>query len=220
MTEERSEQEFQDKEQKQDVLDIHDAVLREQELPEEGEERGPWWLYVIILGTFAFGFFYMGFYFGEFSFRPHVLYTQPAAQQQQAPEQQLTLMERGEQVYGRVCQSCHQSDGQGQEGIYPTLSNSPIATGNPDKFVSVILHGLRGELVRDGTTYNGNMPPWGEQLSNREIAAVATYVRSNFNNSAGEVDSSIVNEVRTNIERTSQWTIDELNQQFAGSNQP
>lgn len=214
MTEERSEQEFRDKEQKQDVLDIHDAVLREQELPEEGEERGPWWLYVIIVGTFAFSFFYMGFYFGEFSFRPHVLYTQPAAQKQQAPKEQLSLIEKGEQVYGRVCQSCHQSDGRGQEGIYPSLSNSPIATGNPQKFVSIIIDGLQGELERGDVTYNGNMPPWGEQLSDREISAVVTYVRSNFENSAGKVDTSVVKDVRSNIERTSQWTIDELNQQF------
>lgn len=214
MAEEKKEQEFGDPKRQEDVLEIHDAVLREQELPEEGEERGPWWLYVIILATFAFGFFYMGFYFGEFSFRPHVLYTQPTTGQAEAPKEELTLVEQGERVYGRVCQTCHQSDGNGQEGVFPSLAGSPVVTGKPEKFAALIINGLQGELIRDGVTYNGNMPPWGDQLSDKEIAAVVSFVRTSFDNEAGEVEPQLVEQTRADLERTSQWTIEELNEHY------
>ena len=216
MAEKTDKQEFKDSESRKDVLEIHDSLLREQELPDEGEERGPWWLYATIMLTFAFGFFYMGYYFGEFSHRPHVLYQQPAGAGEAAQQQEeLTVMEQGKRVYGRVCQACHQADGKGQSGVFPTLAGSPVVTGEGNRFAALLLHGMQGELVRDGETYNGNMPAWGNQLSDEEVAAVMTYVRSSFGNDAGEVPPETVKDVRENVDRTSQWTIEELNEFFS-----
>ncbi|MDZ7682693.1 MAG: hypothetical protein U5J63_13515 [Fodinibius sp.] len=52
---------FDDEEQQKGIMDVRDALFRESPLPEEGMEQGPWWLYAVIIVTFAFGFFYIGF---------------------------------------------------------------------------------------------------------------------------------------------------------------
>lgn len=195
-----------------DIYNIHEASFREQKLPEEGNERGPWWLYAIIMATFAFGFFYMGFYFGEFSAQPHMLYKQPVskAASEKAQPNELTKMQLGENVYGRVCQTCHQANGKGVEGAFPSLYNAPLVTGSGKTLAAVILHGLQGKLQRDDGVYNGVMPPWKEQLSDKEIAAVATFVRQKFENSASEVSADTVQSVRQQHDRSVQWTEQEL----------
>jgi cbb3-type cytochrome c oxidase subunit III len=50
--------------------------------------------------------------------------------------------------------------------------------------IATIVNGRSGPLVVNGTTYNGKMPTWKGQMSNADIAAVATYVRSAWGNKA------------------------------------
>jgi mono/diheme cytochrome c family protein len=206
---------FDDEEQQKGIIDIHDASFREQPLPEEGMERGPWWLYAVIIVTFAFGFFYIGFYWGEFSYQPHVLYQAPKPEQTEAVAvEELRPMVLGEQVYGRVCTACHQNNGMGTSGAFPPLADTDYVTGNVKRLSAIILHGLVGEIEVGGEIYNGNMPAWGKQLSDEEIAAVLTYIRSSFGNEASEVTPETVTEVRDSVSRTSQWTVEELNKTF------
>jgi len=198
-----------------DIYNIHEASFREQQLPEEGNERGPWWLYAIIIATFAFGFFYMGFYFGEFSAEPHLLYKESVkAQEKTAEPKDISKIERGENVYNNVCQTCHQASGKGVAGAFPSLHNAPLVIGNEKKLVALILHGLQGKLEREEGMYNGIMPPWKEQLTDRQVAAVATFVRQQFGNSSSEVMADTVKVVREQYDRSVQWTEEELNNSF------
>ncbi|MEN0064035.1 MAG: cytochrome c [Myxococcota bacterium] len=97
-----------------------------------------------------------------------------------------SLMARGEEVYGNVCQTCHQADGQGLEGIYPPLAGSGDYYGDAQNHSRIIVHGLVGEIVVQGVTYNGAMAPWGS-LSDYDVAAVATYERHSWGNDDGIV---------------------------------
>ncbi|MGM0547577.1 MAG: c-type cytochrome [Bacteroidota bacterium] len=206
---------FEDQDQQKDIIDIHDASFREKPLQEEGMEQGPWWLYAVIIITFAFGFFYIGFYWGEFSYQPHVLYQTPKQEQiEEGPAEELSAMALGEQVYGRVCTSCHQNNGMGAPGAYPPLANTDYVTGDEKRLAAIILHGLVGEIEVDGEIYDGNMPAWGEQLSDEEVAGVLTYIRSSFGNEAPEVAPETVTAVRDSVNRTAQWTVEELNNTF------
>jgi len=200
-----------------DIYNIHEASFREQQLPEEGNERGPWWLYAIIICTFAFGFFYMGLYFGEFSAEPHLLYTtdEPTREQPAEEPEELSKMELGEKVYGRVCQTCHQANGKGVQGAFPSLHNAPLVTGSSQKLIALVLHGLQGKLEREDAIYNGVMPPWKDELSDEQVAAVATYVRQQFENNASEVSADSVKIIRSEYDRSVQWTEEELNNTFA-----
>ena len=102
----------------------------------------------------------------------------------------------GEQVYGTVCITCHQADGNGLQGAFPPLAGSAVATGDAEVSIKIVLSGLTGEMTRGGATYNGMMTPWGGTMSDADIAAVLTYVRSSFGNSADAVTEAQVAEVR------------------------
>lgn len=201
---------FGDRENYKSMEELHRAVLeKEAQIPEEGNERGPWWMYVTIFLVLGFGFFYLGRYYGEISDRPHVLFSE-------APDEtvvtEIDPMTAGRQVYTRVCQSCHQQDGSGVRGAFPSLVGSEWVTGDPARPVNVVLHGMRGEIVRDGVTYNASMPGFGRLLSDQDVAHLITYIRNAFGNEAGEVSPEQVGNMRqATAGRTEAWTESELN---------
>lgn len=117
----------------------------------------------------------------------------------------------GERVYGTVCVTCHQADGAGIDGAFPPLAGSAVAVGEADVSIKIVLSGLTGTMTRGGTSYNGMMTPWASTLSDADIAAVLTYVRSNFGNSADAVTEAQVAEVRAaTSSQTSPYTTDGL----------
>ncbi|MCH8556898.1 MAG: cytochrome c [Balneolia bacterium] len=186
---------FGDEERKDSIFDIHTAALREAPLPEEGNERGPVWMYVVIVLTLAFGFFYMGRYLGEVSDRAHVLFTAPPGAEVTG-EVEFDLLAEGQRIYTRVCQACHQANGEGISGVFPSLVGAEWVVDEPDYAVMLTINGLRGELVRERAVYDGVMPGFGNQLDDLDIAAVISYVRSSFGNDAGEISEDRVAQIR------------------------
>jgi mono/diheme cytochrome c family protein len=109
-----------------------------------------------------------------------------------------------------VCQTCHQADGKGLPNAFPPLAGSEIANGPAEVPIAIVLHGLQGPLTVHGTTFNGQMAPWG-QFSDDDIAATLTYVRSSWGNAASPVTAAQVAAVRAaTAGRTTPWTWDEL----------
>jgi mono/diheme cytochrome c family protein len=102
----------------------------------------------------------------------------------------------GAAVFNAKCAVCHQMNGQGIPGVYPTLSGSALATGDPGFPIRIVLHGFQGPLERNGKKYNGIMQPWKDVLSDQEIADVLNYVRTNWGNAAAEITAENVKEVR------------------------
>jgi mono/diheme cytochrome c family protein len=134
---------------------------------------------------------------------PAAAAAQPAAAQPAAGDQ-------GQGVYVRVCATCHQRNGNGLPGSFPPLAGSDYANGDPARLIKIVLHGLQGPLVVRGQRYNNVMPPW-KSLSDQEIAAALTYVRSNFGNTAAPVTAEQVAQVRAaTASRTTMWTVREL----------
>jgi cytochrome c oxidase subunit 2 len=82
------------------------------------------------------------------------------------------LKDRGAKVYAANCQACHQANGQGVKGAFPALDGSPVVKDKAQQ-IALILNG------------KGAMPPW-KQLTDVELAAVATYVKNSWSNSAGD----------------------------------
>lgn len=102
----------------------------------------------------------------------------------------------GAKVFTNTCASCHQPNGKGIPGVYPPLGGSAFVQADPAIPVRIVLHGFKGEIIRNGTNYNGVMTPFHSALSDQEIADVLTYVRSSFGNSASEIDAATVTEIR------------------------
>jgi cbb3-type cytochrome c oxidase subunit III len=93
----------------------------------------------------------------------------------------------GGQIFAAKCAACHQSAGQGTSAYPPLNGNPHVGTSDPKEMIATIVNGRSGTLAVNGTTYNGKMPAWKGQLSNADIAAVATYVRSAWTNKAAGV---------------------------------
>ena len=116
----------------------------------------------------------------------------------------------GAQIFATTCAACHQPHGEGTD-TYPPLAGSEWVNGPESRVVRIILHGLNGEVQVQGQVYNGAMPAWGPTLSDAEIAAVATYIRSSFGNQSLPITTATVAEARAaNASRTTPWTMPEL----------
>ena len=93
----------------------------------------------------------------------------------------------GGQIFATKCAGCHQAAGQGTSAYPPLNGNVHVIAADPKEMIATIVNGRSGLLVVNGTSYNGKMPTWKGQLSNADIAAVATFVRSAWTNKASGV---------------------------------
>ena len=87
------------------------------------------------------------------------------------------LMALGEKVYVTSCATCHQVDGTGVDGAFPSMHGSEVATGSLQTHLELVMDGRGGTAMR----------PFGSQLSDVELAAVVTYQRNAFGNATGDV---------------------------------
>jgi mono/diheme cytochrome c family protein len=85
------------------------------------------------------------------------------------------MPQSGEALYADICQGCHMPGGVGAvgAGTYPALARNPklAAAGY---VLSLVINGRKG------------MPPFGGLLTDQQIAAVVTYVRTHFGNEFSE----------------------------------
>ena len=102
----------------------------------------------------------------------------------------------GAVVYIANCSSCHQTNGQGISGAFPPLAGNATVTGNPIAVIAIVKDGLEGRLDVNGQAYSGIMPRWRGVLTDEQIAAVITYVRSSWKNNAPGVSVADVQAVK------------------------
>lgn len=87
------------------------------------------------------------------------------------------LMTEGKKKYELLCSACHQSDGTGIPPLYPALKGSSVAVGHPlSRHIDIILNGIPGTA----------MQPYNIQLTDEEVAAIATYERNAWGNNTNE----------------------------------
>ncbi len=188
-------------------IDMLRPLFREEPLPPEGGEPPQMWLWMLVFGVLLFSTFYLGLYVGDFSPDPWLQSPEPVAEST-APAVEESVS--GSQVYSARCATCHQSNGQGVTGAFPTLVGTSWVE-NKGQIIRILLHGMQGEVTVQGETYNGNMPAWGGTLSDKEIAAVITHVRQSWDNDYGEVSETEVAAVRSETDgRSSPWSPEEL----------
>ncbi|MBL9214705.1 MAG: c-type cytochrome [Opitutaceae bacterium] len=83
----------------------------------------------------------------------------------------------GRGLYTQVCASCHMPDGGGVPGLQPSLLDSPVARGEADTLVRVILHGPAAVLPADRPRFANVMPPYSALFEDAQVAALANYLR-------------------------------------------
>ncbi len=86
------------------------------------------------------------------------------------------LLARGEKVYAANCAACHQASGKGGGPIKALDGAAVVLDADHAKQIQVLLNGQN----------NGAMPSW-KQLSDTELAAVATYTKNSWSNKTGQI---------------------------------
>jgi len=120
-------------------------------------------------------------------------------------------MSLGKTTYMTVCLACHQPTGLGLPPVFPPIAKSPYVNGSAERLAAMILKGNAGPMVVDGKAYNNIMPGQEALLTDEKIAAVITYTRANFGNSAPAVSSEVVKSARAKfVDRKTPWTQVEL----------
>ena len=97
------------------------------------------------------------------------------------------LMAKGAEVYTANCAACHQANGQGIPGVFPALVGGPLVTGDAKGRIDIVVHGSKK---------NPAMGAYGPQLNDVDLAAVITYERNSWGNSASVVQPADVKAAR------------------------
>lgn len=110
------------------------------------------------------------------------------------------LMKAGEAIFADSCSACHQADGKGVPRMFPPLvGNANVQSADPTSIIRVILEGAQ-TVPTDARPTPSSMPAFGWRLSDQEVAAIATYVRNNWGNSAPPVSADDVKSLRTELQ--------------------
>jgi nitrite reductase (NO-forming) len=104
----------------------------------------------------------------------------------------------GQALFAGTCSTCHQANGQGLPGVFPPLAKSDYFAKDPMRIADVVLNGLTGTVTVNGQAYNSVMPPMG-QLTDDEVANLATYVVNSWGNAGGRVTKEQVAERRKSV---------------------
>jgi cytochrome c553 len=107
------------------------------------------------------------------------------------------LMRLGKTVYSQECASCHGVKGSGDPPRYPPLANNQSI--QMESAVNPIRMVLNGGFP-PGTAANPlpyGMPPFAQRLSNDDVAAVVTYIRSSWGNHGTAISPRQVDDLRS-----------------------
>jgi mono/diheme cytochrome c family protein len=120
---------------------------------------------------------------------------QPAAERE-AFKPDPELLRRGQAIYDDRCVACHGEQGQGAANAYPPLAGSrKVQMASAVNLVRVVLHGGFAPTTAANPRPYG-MPPFGQDLNDAEVAAVVSYLRNAWGNSAPTVSELEVLKLR------------------------
>jgi mono/diheme cytochrome c family protein len=213
--------EYVDYQENVDVTRVHAAVAREKSDPVTGDVPLPMWLIVFCGWMLVLGGVYLGMFSGGFSgsvfdetagMPKGAGAAQPGATAETGAATK-TLAQQGKSVFTSNCVQCHQASGMGVPGQFPPLAGSEWVTGDPKRLVAILLKGAQGALVVEGKQFNGAMPAWEAVLTDKKIAAVASYIRQEWGNKAPEITPETVAALRQEFAAKKEpWTQAEIEQ--------
>jgi mono/diheme cytochrome c family protein len=102
--------------------------------------------------------------------------------------------DRGAVLYMQICVSCHREKGEGVPNVYPSLAGSAAVMGDPIELAQWVLSQKRPATIPAGR-YPTQMLLFG-WMKDDDAAALLTYIRSNFGNSAPPVDAATIAKAR------------------------
>jgi len=107
------------------------------------------------------------------------------------------IMRVGAQIYADECSGCHTPNGKGVPGLFPSLNGVPsVQQIDPASLLHVVLRGALSVATPKAPT-GPQMPAFAWLLTDDQVAAVLTYIRNSWGNSAPAVAASDVQKARS-----------------------
>jgi mono/diheme cytochrome c family protein len=169
--------------------------------PTVARSAAPMWILVVTLGLLFFGGLYLDSHGGWFDARVYAPYQSAEKLDAFQPlSGAAAAAAQGKKVYESVCGICHGPDGMGKPGQAPPLAGSEwVNTKGINRLAHIPLAGLAGSVTVEGKDWNLNMAAMGAALSDADLAAVLTYLRTSWGNKGAEVTADDVKKVRDAI---------------------
>ena len=124
-----------------------------------------------------------------------VMATSPSAPAGAVPT---AVAAHGAKLYDQHCAQCHGDNGKGVTNAYPALAgNRAVLMAQTSNLVQIVLNGGYAPATQ-GNPRPFGMPPFVLVLSDGDVAAVLTHVRSSWGNQASAVSPLDVNRIHAN----------------------
>jgi mono/diheme cytochrome c family protein len=107
-------------------------------------------------------------------------------------------LKTGRILYNVYCGTCHLPTGLGGDDIGARIAGGSLAVqaSDPAALINVILYGPELPTPRLPSKRSKTMEAFGDKLSDEDVALIASYVRSNWNNKGGRVTPAQVAQQR------------------------
>lgn len=109
----------------------------------------------------------------------------------------------GHKIYRNKCSFCHGVDGKGRgEWLPPVTGTSAVLAAQNASIINITLNGSP-RLVADGLADSYRMPPFRDQLSDKDIADVLSYIRTSWGHDRAMVTAEDVKALRARTDPAS-----------------
>ncbi|HEY5232374.1 MAG TPA: cytochrome c [Verrucomicrobiae bacterium] len=163
----------------------------------------PMWIFSLTIVLLYLGAVYFDHHGGWFDARVYGPYVSAEELDSYQPKSgAAAVLAQGRKTYEMVCGICHGVDGFGKPGQFPPLAGSEwVNAKGVQRLTHIPLTGLTGPITVKGEQMNfpAGMAAMGAALSDSDLAAVLTYIRSSWGNKGGPVTADDVKNVRAEI---------------------
>jgi mono/diheme cytochrome c family protein len=180
--------------------------------PTAARSHLPMWILVLTLTLLFLGAVYFDRHSGWFDKQVYSPYASAAMLESYQPKSgAAAAAAQGKRTYEQVCGLCHGTDGLGKPGQAPPLAGSEwVITKGHNRLAHIPLAGINGPISVGGKGWNMGMAAMGAALSDADLAAVLTYIRSSWGNRAAEVTADDIKTIRANLGRPQPMSFDQL----------
>jgi mono/diheme cytochrome c family protein len=180
--------------------------------PVATRSAAPMWIIVTTLVLLFLGGYYFDKHSGWFDKNVYAPYTSAEELDAYQPKSgEAAAKARGKAVYESVCGICHGTDGAGKPGQAPELAGSEWVNAQGfNRLAHIPLMGVSGPIKVGGKDWNMSMAAMGAALSDDDLAAVLTYIRTSWGNKAAAVTGDDIKQIRSKLGASKPMTATEL----------
>jgi mono/diheme cytochrome c family protein len=178
--------------------------------PTAARSHLPMWILVLTLLLLYVGGIYFDRHSGWFDKQVYSPFANAAMLDAYQPKSgAAAAMAQGKKVYEQICAACHGADGMGKPGQAPPLTGSEIVTAKGySRLAHIPLLGLNGPIEIKGQqmSFPSGMAAMGAALSDADLAAVLSYIRTSWGNKADVVMPEDIKGVRAGMKQSQPLT--------------